>query len=78
MCSDFGCKSKQAVQAELIERVIKDKASIEEEMSKLKTDINDELQTVLKMLNQVSEGSSWREKMVIVKGQIEKLMATSK
>ncbi len=54
MCSDFGCKSKQAVQAELIERVIKDKATIEQEMSKLKCDMNNELTSLLDLLNQPS------------------------
>ncbi len=50
VCSDFGCKSKQAVQAELIERVIKDKAKVELELSKLKADVDNELEAILKSL----------------------------
>ena len=36
ICSDFACKSKQAVQAEIIEKVIKDKDRVQEELSKSK------------------------------------------
>ena len=36
VCSEFTCKSKLAVQAEIIEKVIKDKDRVESEIEKLK------------------------------------------
>ena len=36
VCSDFTCKSKLAVQGEIIEKVIKDKDKVEGEMERLK------------------------------------------
>jgi soluble cytochrome b562 len=38
VCSDFTCKSKQAVQAEIIEKVIKDKEKMATEAAKFKAD----------------------------------------
>jgi hypothetical protein len=38
VCSDFTCKSKQAVQAEIIEKVIKDKEKMATEAAKVKAD----------------------------------------
>ena len=38
VCSDFTCKSKQAVQAEIIEKVIKDKEKMATESAKVKAD----------------------------------------
>jgi soluble cytochrome b562 len=38
VCSDFTCKSKQAVQAEIIEKVIKDKEKMGSEAAKFKAD----------------------------------------
>jgi hypothetical protein len=38
VCSDFTCKSKQAVQAEIIEKVIKDKEKVATEAAKVKAD----------------------------------------
>jgi hypothetical protein len=38
VCSDFTCKSKQAVQAEIIEKVIKDKEKGASEATKVKAD----------------------------------------
>jgi hypothetical protein len=38
VCSDFTCKSKQAVQAEIIEKVIKDKEKMANEAAKVKAD----------------------------------------
>lgn len=38
VCSDFTCKSKQAVQAEIIEKVIKDKEKVTSEATKVKAD----------------------------------------
>lgn len=38
VCSDFTCKSKQAVQAEIIEKVIKDKEKVAIDAAKVKAD----------------------------------------
>ena len=38
VCSDFTCKSKQAVQAEIIEKIIKDKEKVASEATKVKAD----------------------------------------
>jgi len=40
ICSDFTCKSKQAVQAEIIEKVIKEKEKVATEAAKVKADYN--------------------------------------
>ena len=47
ICTDFACKSKQAVQAEIIEKVIKDKDKITEENNKLKSKQLEELKSLL-------------------------------
>ena len=43
VCSDFQCKSKLAVQGELIEKVVKDKDRVQTELNQLKNDLELEI-----------------------------------
>jgi hypothetical protein len=54
VCSDFTCKSKQAVQAEIIEKVIKDKEKMGNEAAKVKADYDALVVTLTAELSLVS------------------------
>lgn len=84
VCSDFQCKSKLAVQVELIEKVIKDKDRAQTELNHLKNDLELEINMMYRAVLGAEEADkdgpqkSWKQKIDQVKLQFEKLIAAQK
>lgn len=84
VCSDFQCKSKLAVQGELIEKVVKDKDRAQTELNHLKNDLELEINMMYRAVLGAEEADkdgaqkSWKQKIDQVKLQFEKLIAAQK
>ena len=84
VCSDFQCKSKLAVQGELIEKVVKDKDRVQTELNQLKNDLELEINMMYRAVLGAEEADkdgaqkSWKQKIDQVKLQFEKLIAAQK